>query len=80
MPEVGYWATLGKIGPEVMTLAQRTAKELSALDDLLSAEQCAITKFESYAAQASDQQLKNLFTDVARRHREHYNTLLRHLR
>jgi rubrerythrin len=66
--------------PEVMTLAQRTAKELSALDDLLSQEQCAVSKYEAYAAQVTDPQLRDLCTDVARRHREHYNTLLRHLR
>ena len=67
-------------GPEVMALAQRTAKELSALEDLLSQEQCAIAKFEAYASQATDQQLRGLYQDISRRHREHYNTLLRHLR
>lgn len=61
-------------------MAQRTAKELSALEDILSQEQCAISKYETYASQVSDQQLKGLCMDIARRHREHYNTLLRHLR
>jgi rubrerythrin len=71
---------MGMLGPEVKNLAQRTAKELSALEDMLSQEQCAISKFEAYASQVSDQQLRDLCTDIARRHREHYNTMLRHLR
>ncbi len=63
-----------------MALAQRTSKELSALEDMLAQEQCAVAKYQTYASQVQDQQLRDLCTDVARRHQEHYNTLLRHLR
>jgi rubrerythrin len=61
-------------------VAQRTSKELSALEDILSQKSCAAAKYQSYADQVTDPALRDLLTDVARRQREHYNTLLRHLR
>jgi hypothetical protein len=61
-------------------MAQRTSKELSALEDLLSQKQCAVAKYQAYANQVTDPSLRDLFLDLSRRQREHYNTLLRHLR
>jgi rubrerythrin len=61
-------------------MAQRTSKELSALEDLLSQKQCAVAKYQAYANQVTDPALRDLFQDISRRQREHYNTLLRHLR
>ncbi|MDP2871739.1 MAG: spore coat protein [Bacillota bacterium] len=61
-------------------MAQRTSKELSALEDLLSQKQCTVAKYQAYANQVTDPALRDVFLDLSRRQREHYNTLLRHLR
>ncbi len=53
-----------------------TTKELSAIEDQLSLEQTAIKKYQMYAAQCTDPQLKTKCEEIATKHQNHYNRLL----
>ena len=44
-----------------------TAKELSSLEDQLSAEQLLVKKYKSYAVLSSDPQLKTQYEQIADR-------------
>jgi spore coat protein CotF len=55
-----------------MTLTQ---KETSLLKDLRSQEQLCIEKYTKYSEQASDGQLRTLFSQIAQTEREHLKTL-----
>lgn len=50
-------------------------KERTLLEDQKSHEEICIQKYTSYANQATDPQLKNLFLQNAQIEREHYNTI-----
>ncbi|GAA0719610.1 spore coat protein [Clostridium malenominatum] len=52
-----------------------TNKEKTLIEDNLNAEYLCIRKYEQYAALASDPQIKQVFTDLANKEREHANTL-----
>ncbi len=56
-----------------------TQKELWALEDHLSRERFLVSKFSNYAQQLSDPELKGLCSQVAQKHRQHYDALLQHL-
>ena len=53
-----------------------TAKELGALEDQLSAEQLLIKKYKTYAALATDPQIKTQCEQIARRHQNHFDRLM----
>ena len=53
-----------------------TAKELGALEDQLSAEQLLIKKYKSYAALATDPQIKTPCEQIAGRHQNHFDSLM----
>lgn len=55
-----------------MTLTQ---KETQLLQDLKSQEKLCVDKYNKYAGMACDQQLKQLFTDIAASEQTHYDTL-----
>jgi len=55
-----------------MTLNQ---KETTLLKDLRSQEQLCVDKYNKYAQQASDSQLRNLFNLIAQVEQEHVKTL-----
>ncbi len=55
-----------------MTLSQ---KESMLLQELISQEQLCIDKYKKHAAEASDAQLKNLFTEIGNIESQHLNTL-----
>ncbi|NLW17058.1 MAG: spore coat protein [Firmicutes bacterium] len=57
-----------------------TTKELAMIEDQLAHEQLAIAKLRSYALQATDPEVQRLCEASARKHEEHYNTLLKHLK
>ena len=57
-------------------MANLTARELTSLEDQLSAEQLLIKKYKSYAVLATDPQLKTLYEQIAGRHQTHYDRLL----
>ncbi|MDR1927581.1 MAG: spore coat protein [Oscillospiraceae bacterium] len=56
-----------------------TQKELMALDDQLNQEQLLVKKFRSYASTAQDGQLRMLCEQQAKRHKQHYDTLMGYL-
>ena len=53
-----------------------TAKELSSLEDQLSAEQLLVKKYKSYAVLSSDPQLKTQYEQIAGQHQNHSDRLL----
>ena len=63
----------------VSTLANLTSKELSAIEDQLSAEQCLIKKYKLYAQNASDPQIKTKCEQIAAKHQEHFQQLTQKL-
>ena len=60
-------------------MANLTEKELSALEDQLNYEQVLIKKYNGYAAIAQDQQIRDVCTQLAARHKQHFDTLMGHL-
>ncbi|QGU94699.1 rubrerythrin family protein [Clostridium bovifaecis] len=52
-----------------------TNKEQTLIEDNLNAEYLCIRKYEQYAAMASDQNIKQVFTDLANKETQHANTL-----
>ncbi len=60
-------------------MANLTEKELSALQDLLSAEELNVKKFNLLSDAASDPLLKQKFSAIAQQHQRHYTTLYSHL-
>lgn len=52
-----------------------TEKELSALGDLLSAEELLIKKFEMLAQHAQDQNIRTKLLGIAAKHQQHFNML-----
>lgn len=54
---------------------QLTNKEKTLLEDNLNAEYLCIRKYEQYAAMASDSNLKQLFSSLAGKERQHAETL-----
>lgn len=54
-------------------------KDLFAIKDQLDIEQLTINKLTQYEAEIDDPELKNMCKDMVKTHRNHYNTLLKHL-
>ncbi len=52
-----------------------TNKERTLLEDQINHEKICVQKYTDYANQASDQQLKDLFHNLAQNEQEHLNTL-----
>lgn len=60
-------------------MATLTAKELTAIEDQLGIEQNLIKKYQMYASQSQDPQIKQKCTEMANKHQNHFNTLIGHL-
>lgn len=54
---------------------QLSQKERMLLEDLKSEEELCVTKYTSYASQAQDPQLNQLFNQLAGVEQQHYNTI-----
>lgn len=54
-------------------------KELSAIEDQLSAEQLLVKKYQMYSQNATDPQLKMKCEQVAAKHQNHFDRLLKQL-
>ena len=61
-------------------MAQITTKELSAISDLLSAENNLIAKYQCYAEEATDNTLKTKYEQIAKRHQRHFDELYANLK
>ena len=57
-------------------MANLSEKELSFLEDQLSAEQLLIKKFKAIAAEASDQEIKTCCDQIACKHQQHFDTMM----
>ncbi len=58
---------------------QLSQKELAYLEDQLSAEQLTMKKMRFYAEQTTDPEIREQCQNLANKHQQHYNTLLKHL-
>lgn len=56
-----------------------TERELLVLQDQIMQEMCMVTKFSNYAEMTNDAELKNVCRQIAQKHQNHYNTLMRHM-
>ena len=61
-------------------MTQITAKELSAISDLLSVEENLVAKYKCCAASATDTTLKNCYEQMAQKHQRHFDELYSHLK
>lgn len=61
-------------------MTQLSEKELSSLHDLLSEEELLIKKFKMLANQTTDQEIKNKFEEISKKHQGHFNTLYSQLK
>ncbi|WP_350342630.1 spore coat protein [Proteinivorax tanatarense] len=59
---------------------QLSQKELAYIEDQLGAEELAIQKCRTYAQQTTDPEVREQCQNMADKHQQHYNTLLKHLR
>ena len=57
-------------------MANLTERELSLLEDSLSAEQLLIKKYQTYAVLCSDPQLKAQCDKIAGQHQQHFDKLM----
>ena len=57
-------------------MTQMTAKELTALGDQLGMECSLVKKYQMYAQNCTDPQLRTKCEEIAANHRNHYQTLL----
>ena len=61
-------------------MAQITAKELSAISDLLTVEQNLVAKYRAYATQTTDSNMKNRYEQIAQKHQRHFDELYANLK
>ena len=61
-------------------MADLTSKELSFLEDSLTAEQFLVSKYNSSAMQATDPAISSKLKSIADKHQRHYNNLVSHLK
>lgn len=57
-------------------MANLSEKELSYLEDQLSAEQLLIKKFKAISAEASDAEIKACCDQIANKHQQHFDTMM----
>ena len=60
-------------------MANLSAKELSAIEDLLTAEQCLVKKYKMYADQCTDPQIRTKCEQIAAKHQNHFTRLMSQL-
>jgi len=57
-------------------MANLTAKELTALEDQIGAEQTLIKKYQAMACLCNDTKLQQDLNSMASKHQQHFNTLV----
>ncbi len=60
-------------------MSNLTTRELTAIEDQLGMEQTMIKKYQMYAQQSTDPQIKTKCEQIATKHQNHYSRLLNHL-
>ncbi|MFA9464154.1 MAG: spore coat protein [Velocimicrobium sp.] len=61
-------------------MGQLSEKELSCLKDALSEEELLVKKYQMFAGEATDPEIKTKFTDISNKHQGHLDSLYEHLR
>ena len=61
-------------------MSQLSEKELSVLNDLLTAEDLLIKKFQMLAEHTEDQEISAKFTEISQKHQGHFKSLYAQLR
>ena len=61
-------------------MASISAKELSAISDLLTMEKNTVAKYRAYACETTDSVLKDRFEQMAVRHQRHFDELYTNLK
>jgi len=61
-------------------MAQITSKELGGISDQMAIEKNLISKYQCYAKNATDGELKKMFETNARKHQNHLNDLYANLK
>ena len=56
-----------------------TSKELTAIEEQLSAEQVLVKKYTQYASETNDNALKNKYNEIANKHKAHFGKLMSYL-
>ena len=56
-----------------------TAKELTAIEDVLGQEKTLVTKYKMYANMSQDPQIQQKCNEIACKHQQHYDKLLSQL-
>ena len=57
-------------------MANLSEKELSYLEDQLSAEQLLIKKFKAISSEASDAEIKTCCDQIDNKHQQHFDTMM----
>lgn len=57
-------------------MANLTSKELTALEDQLSAEQTLVKKYQAMAGMCADTQIQQCLNSCAQKHQQHFTTLM----
>ncbi len=60
-------------------MAQLTAKELSAINELLTGEAHLVKKFQLLADSTTNPELKSKFSDISNKHQQHFNSIYEYL-
>ena len=60
-------------------MTQLSEKELSVLNDSLTEEELLVKKYQMLSEQAQDSEIKNTFSDIAKKHQGHFNELYQKL-
>lgn len=60
-------------------MTQLTAKELSAINDLLAGESHLVKKFQLLADSTDNVELKAQFTDISNKHQQHFNSIYQYV-
>lgn len=56
-------------------MANLSEKELSAINELLNAEDLHVKKFQMLASQTNDEKMKSEFNRISNQHQGHFNQL-----
>lgn len=60
-------------------MSKVSEKELSALNELLNEEELLVKKFQMLAQHTQDQEIKEKFEEISKKHQGHFNMLYEQL-
>ncbi len=56
-----------------------SAKELSALEDLMTAEQVLVAKYRTFSETSTDEIMAEKFNQIADKHQQHFSCMMNYL-